>query len=61
MDALTAATSGELTALSYKVAGEGKSGLVFGFWGNYWNTAGTLYQGYGFYHLTETEAVEIVD
>ena len=61
MDALTAATSGELTALSYTANESGQAGLVFGFWGNYWNDAGVLYQGYGFYHLSEEDATELVN
>lgn len=45
---LAAASSGELTTLLYKCESKQKEGLVLGFYGNYWNEAGVLYQGFAF-------------
>lgn len=60
VDAVTAATSGELTALAYD-CGEKKKGLLFGFWGSRWNDYGVTYNSYGFTHLELTQAISLLD
>lgn len=57
---LAAASSGELTTLLYKCESKQKEGLVLGFYGNYWNEAGIVYQGYGFKNLTKIQAIEFL-
>ena len=46
IDPLAAATSGELTSLTYSCDEKNLKGFVLGFYGNYWNEAGVLYKGY---------------
>lgn len=55
---LAAASSGELTTLLYKCESENTEGLIFGFYGNYWNEAGVSYQGYGFKNLSKERAYD---
>ncbi|MBS7230770.1 hypothetical protein KHA90_07020 [Flavobacterium psychroterrae] len=58
---LAAASSGELTTLLYKCESKQKEGLVLGFYGNYWNDAGVLYQGYAFKNFEKNEAIEFLN
>jgi hypothetical protein len=58
---LAAASSGELTTLLYKCESKQKEGLVLGFFGNYWNDAGVLYQGYAFKNFEKNEAIEFLN
>jgi len=58
---LAAASSGELTTLLYKCENKGKEGLVLGFYGNYWNDNGVLYQGFAFKNLEKDQAVEFLN
>lgn len=58
---LAAASSGELTTLLYKCENKQKEGLVLGFYGNYWNDAGVLYQGYAFKNFEKNEAIEFLN
>ncbi|MCB4809128.1 hypothetical protein LG651_12790 [Tamlana sp. 62-3] len=57
---LAAASSGELTTLLYKCESQNKEGLVLGFYGNYWNDAGVIFQGYGFKNLPKEQAHEFL-
>lgn len=57
---LAAASSGELTTLLYKCEKKQKEGLVLGFYGNYWNDAGVLYQGFAFKNFEKKEAIEFL-
>lgn len=57
---LAASSSGELTILIYKCEGKSKNGLILGFYGNYWNKQGVVYQGFGFKNLIENEAIEFL-
>jgi hypothetical protein len=57
---LAAASSGELTTLLYKCESKQKEGLVLGFYGNYWNDAGVLYQGYAFKNFEKNQAIEFL-
>jgi hypothetical protein len=58
---LAAASSGELTTLLYKCDSNKKEGLILGFYGNYWNEAGVLYQGYAYKNLNKDKATEFLD
>lgn len=58
---LAAASSGELTTLLYKCEAKEKEGLILGFYGNYWNEAGVLYQGYSFKNLEREKAIEFLN
>jgi len=57
---LAAASSGELTTLLYKCEDLSKEGMVLGFYGNYWNDAGILYQGFAFKNLEKDIAIEFL-
>ncbi|TPG41713.1 hypothetical protein [Flavobacterium pectinovorum] len=58
---LAAASSGELTTLLYKCESKQKEGLVLGFYGNYWNDTGVLYQGYAFKNFEKEQAIEFLN
>jgi hypothetical protein len=58
---LAAASSGELTTLLYKCEAKQKEGLILGFYGDYWNEAGILYQGYSFKNLEKEKAIEFLN
>ena len=58
---LAAASSGELTTLLYKCDTKQKEGLIWGFYGEYWNEAGVLYQGYSFKNLEKEKAMEFLN
>ncbi len=58
---LAAASSGELTTLLYKCEAKQKEGLILGFYGDYWNEAGVLYQGYSFKNLEKEKAMEFLN
>lgn len=58
---LAASSSGELTTLLYKCEAKQKEGLILGFYGNYWNDAGVLYQGYSFKNLEKDKAIEFLN
>ena len=58
---LAAANSGELTTLLYKCEGKQKEGLILGFYGNYWNSAGVVYQGFKFKNFDKDQAFEFLD
>lgn len=55
---LSASSSGELTTLLYKCESQDKEGLILGFYGEYWNKAGVVFQGYGFKNLSKEQAFE---
>lgn len=58
---LAAASSGELTTLLYKCEAKQKEGLILGFYGDYWNETGVLYQGYSFKNLEKEQAIEFLN
>ena len=60
VDALASASSGELTSLVYSCDEKNLSGLLLGFYGNYWNDAGVFYKAYSFKNLSEKNALEIL-
>lgn len=57
---LAAAGSGQLTTLFYNCESKQKEGLLLGFFGNYWNETGTVYQGYGFKNFDKEQANEFL-
>ncbi len=59
--ALAAAGSGELTTLMYRCLSQKKEGLILGFYGNYWNKEGVIYQGYKFKNLPRDKAFLFLD
>jgi hypothetical protein len=59
IDPLAATSSGELTSLVYNCDEKKLSGLLLGFYGNYWNESGVVYQGYAFKNLPENTALEM--
>ena len=58
---LAAASSGEMTTLLYKCESQNKEGLILGFYGEYWNDAGVVFQGYGFKNLSKDQAFEFLN
>lgn len=60
IDPLAASSSGELTSLVYNCEELNKEGLLLGFYGDYWNDSGVVYQGYGFKNLTKEKALELL-
>lgn len=58
---LAVASSGELTTLLYKCEAKQKEGLILGFYGDYWNESGVLYQGYSFKNLEKDKAIEFLN
>jgi len=58
---LAAAMSGELTTLIYKCEVKNKEGLVLGFYSDYWNSNGIIYQGFGFKNLEKEKATEFLN
>lgn len=58
---LASASSGELTTLLYRCESKGKEGLILGFYGDYWNDAGVIYQGYGFKNLPKEKAMAFLN
>lgn len=58
---LAAASSGDLTTLLYRCENKKREGLVLGFYGNYWNESGVVYQGYNFKNLDKDEAIEFLN
>jgi hypothetical protein len=58
---LAAAGLGELTTLLYKCESKQKEGLILGFYGDFWNEAGVLYQGYSFKNFDKDDAIEFLD
>lgn len=57
---LAAASSGELTTLLYKATDKDKEGMLLGFFGDYWNESGNVYQGYAFKNLDKIDAYEFL-
>lgn len=61
IDPLAATNSGEVTSLGYKCEIKGIEGLLLGFYGDYWNKTGVVYQGYAFKNLTKDKALELLN
>lgn len=61
IDPLAASYSGELTSLVYHCEQKNKEGLILGFFGDYWNDAGVVYQGYSFKNVPRYQAIELLN
>jgi hypothetical protein len=61
IDPLAATTTGEVTSLVYKCESKKVEGLILGFYGNYWNKEGVIYQGYAFKNLQKDKALELLN
>jgi hypothetical protein len=57
---LAAANSGELTTLLYKCGEKQIEGLLLGFYGNYWNESGVVYQGFAFKNFNKEKSMEFL-
>lgn len=57
---LAASSSGELTTLLYN-SDTGKEGMILSFYGDFWNEAGVIYQGYKFKNLDKDQVVAFLD
>lgn len=60
-DPLAAAASGQLTTLYYLCEEKNAEGLLIGFYGNYWNKEGVVYQGYAFRNFNKDEAIDFFE
>ena len=60
IDPLAATSSGELTSLVYECDSKKLEGLLFAFYGDYWNDAGVVYQGYGFKNFNKEDALTML-
>lgn len=60
LDPLTAAQTGDLITLYYNCLEQKKEGLLFCFFGEYWDQNGTEYQGYAFKNLDTVKALELL-
>ena len=60
IDPLAATSSGELTSLVYECNSKKLEGLLFAFYGDYWNDAGVVYQGYGFKNFNKEDALSML-
>lgn len=61
IDPLVSATSGELTTITFTTEGDEHQGVLFSFYGNYWNNSGVVYQGYGFKLLNKEKAFQLFE
>jgi hypothetical protein len=61
IDPLAATATGELTSLVYNCEELSKEGLILGFYGDYWNESGVVYQGFGFKNLPKEKALELLN
>ncbi len=61
IDPLAASSSGELTSLVYRCQEKGKEGMVLGFYGDYWNSAGVEYKGFSFKDISKDKALYLLD
>jgi hypothetical protein len=59
LEALAASGSGELTSLIYNCPDKKESGLILGFYNDYWNDNGVIYQGYKFKNFPRDRALEL--
>ena len=60
LDPMEAASSGELTTLYYNCESLNKEGLVFGFYGDYINEFGLVYQGYSYKNFNKKQGLELL-
>ena len=61
IDALAATSSGELTSLIYTCEDRNVIGMLFNFYGTYWNNNGVVYQGFDFRNFEKIKATELLN
>lgn len=61
IEALAASSSGELTSMIYNCPDINKSGLILGFYNDYWNDNGVTYQGFKFKDIPKDRAIELFE
>jgi len=61
IDPLAAASSGELTSLVYRCDEKNKAGMIFGFFGDRWNSSGVRFNAFAFKNLPKKDALELFD
>ena len=60
MEALSSASSGELTSLYYSSKQNKKEGLLLGFFSDRWNPQGVIFNQYNFKNIPEIKAKELL-
>jgi hypothetical protein len=61
IDAMTAARSGELTTLVHSCDSMKKKGVVFSFWGEYWNKYGVDFKGYKYKQFSFDQTLTLLN
>ena len=61
IDGIGASNSGELTSICYSGDSAKSVGVLFTFYGNYWNDQGVQYKGYGFKNMQTFAALEFLN
>jgi hypothetical protein len=61
LEALAASSSGELTSMIYNCPDINRSGLILGFYNDFWNDNGVTYQGYKFKDIPKDKAIELFE
>ena len=61
IDPLASTSSLEVASLAYSCQMKGKQGILFTFWGNFWNEQGISYTGYGFKNIDRDSAIILLD
>jgi hypothetical protein len=60
IDPLATTTSKEVTTLVYRCSSKNSEGLILGFYGDYWNDAGIVNQGFAFKNLPKVKAIGLL-
>jgi len=60
IEPLSTTTAKEVCSIVYKSDGKAKEGLLLGFYGDYWTTAGVLTQGFAFKNLPKVKAIGLL-
>lgn len=60
IEPLATTTSKEVSSIVYKSDAKNKEGIILGFYGDYWNSAGVLTQGFAFKNLPKVKAVGLL-
>lgn len=61
IDFISSSISGEVTTLAYNCREQKKSGIIFTFFGSFWNENGTSYTGYAFRNLDKDSTLKLLD
>jgi hypothetical protein len=60
IEPLSTTAAKEVCPIAYKSDGKAKEGLLLGFYGDYWTTAGVLTQGFAFKNLPKVKAIGLL-